>query len=429
MQPNMYTTQQIPLLEDEIITNINKAINTKYCSNNYFSHIADALTAQQLTPIELLDIMNITKNNCQIEITDTICNKLSEQNVFFEKAVDYFVTCASKNLDLVTANNITTIENPEKQQPIVELNKLTLPIKRFAMNRALQHINYTYAIILAGQHKNHIAAFDICELTDQAVTNSFNKKYDPLDDVQLFIGTDIKIVRNYPSHQWNNIFLLWDLKTGKVIHTFNESNPIHILAFNPNGSCIAAALYNENTIKIWCPKTGQLLHTLPSYYTISSLTYSSTGSILTAVNGYVNQARRQAEPPSPFITQWQLTTTDNKPGETINCSYVVGRPSDRPFIGIKYDAYRRTSFTWQDQQLSVIKKNCSPLYLCMQAIQKTNNLSQEEIKKYIERTASYRQLTDLEQKNIHNEIGKKPIALQQNNTQLPQDKNKLLTHK
>lgn len=314
-QPSLFSMDQpIALSQEEIISKIYYDIYQKYGSspahNDLFYGVANMITQFTLTPAECLDIIKIVQQHCacnkEIDFPDTI-SRLYGQNDFFKSAIDYFITCASNNLKYLTANNITTIENPQKQQPIAELNQLSLPIKTYVMNRALKQIKYTYDIVLSGQHQDDIQAFGICELTDQAVTSSFKEKPSAIQD---FIGF---MQPNDNTHNWNNIFLLWDLKTGKPIKNFDESHPINLLAFNPNGSYIAAAMFNENIVKIWCPKTGNVLHKLSSQYRIDTLIPNS--HLLTVINKSNNSVNH------PLITQWILKT-DCTIGENISCFYV-----------------------------------------------------------------------------------------------------------
>jgi hypothetical protein len=389
MDPQTDPTQQTNtgLSEEAIVTKISEAINKEYTSDNY---LYDSFISLQLSPKDFLDIIQIAQVHYP-HITDTAINKLYDQNYFFKKSINYFITQASQNLEKITANNITTIANPKNDQPTLELNKPLLPIKTYVMNQALRQIQYNYDIVLKGEHKNHIHTFAVCEVTDQAATSSFDER-----------------------DKFNSQFLLWDLKTGKLGHTFDEPDPIHILAFNPNGSCIAGAMYKQNAIKVWGTKTKKLIHKLSCSHSIKSLSYSPTGSILNALRYYDD-----ASLPT-LITQWILTPTDNKAGEQINCFEVFsGNFYDSSFRGNIYTAKHPFLYlTTPETELRITKKNCGSLYLCMQAIKKTHNLKRE----LIESSAPYHQLTSLEKTKINNEISKKLAVSQQNNKQELQKK-------
>jgi WD40 repeat protein len=316
-------------------------------------------------------------------ITDNAINQLCRHNIFFKQSIDYFITQESQNLEKITASNIKTIENPKNQQPTDCLNKLPLPIKTYVMNEALKKINYVYDIVLK-EHRNNIVTFDICEHTDQAIISSFNE------------NPFAHIFRNYDSQ-----LILWSLKTGKPLHTFSESDPVSTVTFNSDGSHIAGALYTENAIKVWCIQTKQLLHKLSSSYSIKHLTFSHpTGSLLTAL--YYDH---EAIFPTSYMQQWSLFASDNKAGELINSSYCFGgRGKNDSFSGDKYLVrHPRLYVLTPKNELHITKKDCAPLFLCMKAIEKTNNLKRE----LIESSASFHQLTDLEKPKVYNEIQKK----------------------
>lgn len=380
MDEQINSTQQTNsgLSSAEIIDNIIEAINKKYSSNSYTYDILEWL---RLTSQDYGDIIEIVHAHYP-QITNSAIQSIYNENRFFSSAIDYFIKQASKNLEFITANNINTLAHPKNQQPILELNKLFLPLKTYVMNQALKKIKYSYDIVLGGEHKNYIKSFDICEKSHQAITCSHNEKY--ADDT------------------WNSQLILWDLTTGKLAHAFNESDPIGLVALSPHGSLIAGGIYKENTIKIWCSNTKQLLHKLTSNYAIDIMAFSQpTGSILTGITsrGGANNLRENS-----VLTQWILTPLDNTLGEQINCGYVFGGNSKEcwPFSGNTYSAHVN-QLSSENNKLYITKKNCIPLYLCMQAINKTPHLKQG----LIESSVSYHQLTSLEMGKINSEIQKK----------------------
>lgn len=398
--------QTITPSQEQVMARISHDICVKYGSNpahnDLFYGIANMITQLTLTPAQSLDIMKIVEQhyarNTALDLPDTF-NKLYIQNSFFKSAIDELTKFADDNLKLLTANNITTIENPTKQQPTPLLNELSLPIKKYVMNRALKKINYTYDIVLSGQHQDPIQAFDICELTDQAVTSSFKKKPTTIEEIVTFTWPNDK------QQNWNNIFLLWDLKTGKPIKKFNEQNPINIVAFSPDGSLIAAAMYNENTVKIWCPKTNQLLHTLSSHDRIDNLVINN--HLLTAI--YNNNASITKH----IITQWALKTDYNS-GQKISCFHAADewgehghRTKHSQFYGNKYRAIPPLTYlTSKKNELTITKRDCNHVLMCLQAIQKTDtSLSNPQDK--IEKSSSFQQSTSWERGMIYTAIQRK----------------------
>jgi len=363
------------LSEDQIVTRISEAINEKY-SYNFFVDSFVILSSEKM-----LEIIQITQAHYP-HITESAIKKLKDNNTLFRQSIAYFIHKASENLEKITANNIKTIENPNNHQPTDELNKLPLPIRLYVMNEALVERLFNYDIVLKGQHQNNITAFDICEFTDQAITSSFNKN-------GLRVG------------KWDSQIILWNLKTGNPIETLGETDPVCIVAFSPNGSQIAGSLYTENAIKVWCTQTKQLLRKLSSSHAINSLAFSyPTSSMLTAVYYNINR------PLETHITQW-LLTSENEAGELINnCKVYGGCGQNSSFNGNKYCAshpcvYLATPKT----ELHITKKSCAPLYLCMQAIQKSGDRS--HISKLIESSASFHSLTDLEIQKVRFEINRK----------------------
>lgn len=361
------------LSEEQIITDIDNKINEKYSSHKGGFM---GLFFVNMTTQEALDLIKLAEAPFPEDRINHVFNKLYNRNDFFPIALAQVVAFGSKNLALINASNIKIIENPKLQQPISELNQLSSS-KPDIMNRALREMDNPYDIVLASQHLDDIRSFAICELTDQAVTCSFN-------DIRSHLA----------DHQWNSLFILWDLQKGKAVHRFDEPNPIHLLAFNPNGSCIAAALYNENTIKTWCPKTGQVRHTLSTDWAVYSIAYSQpTGLLLTAY---------RADDFHAAFKQWIVDPINTQGGELINTDDY--KHPCRPFIGDKYKAYHPSGYLIVPKnQLSVTKKDCSLFSLCMQAIENSKKLEKNQI----ESSASFIKLTDLEKTIVYKEINRK----------------------
>jgi WD40 repeat protein len=193
---------------------------------------------------------------------------------------------------------------------------------------------------------------------------------------------------------------LWNLKTGKPIYTLDESDPIFIITFSPNGSQIAGAMYTENAIKVWCTKTKQLLHKLSSSQAITSLSFSHpTGFLLTS--------RYHNPMVGPMQDQWSLIPSGTKAGELINSSYCFGgRETKSPFSSDQYCAsHPCTYLATPTTELHITKKSCASLYLCMQAIHQSGDRS--HISKLIECSTSFHSLTDIERNKVYFEMNRK----------------------
>ncbi len=79
----------------------------------------------------------------------------------------------------------------------------------------------------------------------------------------------------------NNTIKLWDMKTGKSLHTFQKhSKQIRSVAFSPDGSILASGS-EDQTVKLWDMKTGKGISTLEGHrHAVCSLAFSPDGRAL-----------------------------------------------------------------------------------------------------------------------------------------------------
>jgi hypothetical protein len=120
------------LSEDQIIAQIDKAINEKYSLSKF---LLDLFVS--LSPEQMLDIIQIAQTHYP-HITESAIKKLEDNNNFFRQSMDYFIEKASQNLKKITANNIKIIENPKNPQPTDALDKIPLSIRPYVMNEAVK---------------------------------------------------------------------------------------------------------------------------------------------------------------------------------------------------------------------------------------------------------------------------------------------------
>ena len=96
------------------------------------------------------------------------------------------------------------------------------------------------------------------------------------------------------SGSWDNTVKIWEVKTGKLIRTFEGD--FSSVAYSPDGRYLAT--YREpdfdtieNPIKIWEVKTGKLLRTLKGHSKgVHSIAYSPDGKYL-AISNWENPVK------------------------------------------------------------------------------------------------------------------------------------------
>jgi hypothetical protein len=342
------------------IAQLYSTINRTYQSG----YLPDFLAVKQLTEPQMITIIQMVPTDSPY--ATKIYNTLYDTNNFFAYAINYFINLAKMNLVMANMSNISTIENPEKQQPIALLNQLPLPIKTAVMEHALSATldSDTYTITL--DHGNPVHAFDICEATHCAAT--CNKEGN--------------------THN----FYLWDLQQGKKRHTFDEKQVVNTIAFSPDGTYVAAAFYNNNIIKIWNAQSHEKIYKLESTYTIERLAYSPATPQIPVALIVIQRTANDYK----CITECALTTHTVPAG---TCSRKMlsheGRHQKYSFSGSVYNA-KHPRLNSSNKNILHITKKCALLHFAQLAAKKPANQPLANNITLLEKSKTYQQLTDLE---------------------------------
>jgi WD40 repeat protein len=353
---------------------INDKINKKYPPNNALSDFFTRLQLTQEDKLTIITIPNAQKIN--IPLTASLLDGLYKKNNFFAEAVDYFTKFAHTNVGNVTCDTIDIVNNPESNQLIPELNLLPLPIKQYIMHRVYTEVldedALDYEITLP---LSNVILFEICPSTDVIATFSKDKKLN-----------------------------LWDLTTGLYINSLQENNSVNLIRFNTDGSLIGTVFHYttaqssrpKSRIKIWGPQLQDLLHTInqDNFVYHIDFTQGTADTVLTIFSQEHHDQQHKT------LTLWLLEKEKHK---------LLGHTSPFPWrgdqlSGIKNEKYNSFTHPNNNSKICIIKKNCSALYLCKQAIENNNNV---DVLQNIPLSTTYSQLTEYEQNIVTKKINKK----------------------
>jgi WD40 repeat protein len=85
---------------------------------------------------------------------------------------------------------------------------------------------------------------------------------------------------------WDGTARVWEIKSGKLLHTFRHSDRVACVAFHPNGRQLASGSC-DNTAKVWDLETGREVDTLRGHIGyVMALAYSPDGKLLATASGH-----------------------------------------------------------------------------------------------------------------------------------------------
>jgi WD40 repeat protein len=93
--------------------------------------------------------------------------------------------------------------------------------------------------------------------------------------------------RQLATASWDGLVTLWDIKSGKKVHTLRGHTDRAIgVAFSPDGRRLASSSC-DNTVILWDTQTGKKLNTLTGHigYTLA-LAFSGDGKTLATSSGH-----------------------------------------------------------------------------------------------------------------------------------------------
>ena len=342
-------------LDDELIEKVDTEIKKNFADIIYIF----GTCRFNFTPDKMLSVINIAA-----ECTNDLIDRLYNQNICFENAIDYFCEKAEKNLEQLNADNLTIISDPAAKQPVVELNTLPPHIKKYCMNRVLENIHHTIDVPLF-------------KLTNQEKNGVIHGNA----HLTLIINED-------------GTMDLWSLARAQLIHTFTKKRTQSNAFFNDAGSRLAIATLSGNNpqkmrVKIWDVLTKKYLHKIRH----------------TELVDYIQFAEKKSDTTLLVFGKKKLSLyalqEDKKPrllGETQAPRSIDFKPKNN-----NYPKLRR-----EDGMLIAKKINCHALYLCQTAVDKA-------VKKYdlniIEQKLPQLPLTDYEKKIATKKITDKRASL------------------
>src|SRR5690606_23980179 len=77
-----------------------------------------------------------------------------------------------------------------------------------------------------------------------------------------------------------NVATVWDLSSGKSVHTLSGHDKDVVAEYSPTGKYILTRSWSENGIKLWDASTGALLHTMEGPDHTRSTLFSPDGTLI-----------------------------------------------------------------------------------------------------------------------------------------------------
>ena len=337
---------------DEMIANIDSAINKQYRLTTFLAYMSDP----NKTHNDYFNIIAIARQYYpNITLSKKLLDMLYAKNTFFAQAIEHFAFLAQQNLTNVTPVTLNTVNNYNAPQPILSFNGIDPSIKEYILLRASNQTRCEYTMEF--QSEAQVIDFDICPATDTvAISTGGNKSPCRLR--------------------------LWDLKTATRSHTFDEDNPVQFICFNAPGNQLATlvATAGKVKIKIWDTISKQSLHTIepdperiprslvyndhPTNYLLHSCHYLKECPNVWQINTEL-WLTHNAQLISLGVSKLQPTATaSGSKAIVVKENYLGIHPQCHPMDEIL--AYANLKIP----ALSVTKNNCHDLYLCQQAISK-----------------------------------------------------------
>jgi hypothetical protein len=184
-------------------------------------------------------LLNIT--NCfhqcypNAPVTPALINNLKENSLIFKTALQSLISYAKENAAMVTINNLETIADYKKEQPIALLNNLPLGLKKYCMEE-IASIYITKKIVL----KN------------------------PPYKIDLHLPKNVMLTTAI-----HDAFTLWNLAEEKEIYRFPQECKYGTARFNKGATLLATAsassIHECMIIKIWNISKKEELYTIEHY--------------------------------------------------------------------------------------------------------------------------------------------------------------------
>jgi hypothetical protein len=367
--------QPINTINIQTVNTIDIEINGKYGSKL----LPDALVALALTDKDKLDIVNRVNKYCKannVELSKQLINTLYKNNVFFETAIDHFITFARQNIHEVTYETIDKIG---------QLNTIAPPIKEYVIKTTCKEMCTPYDITLAHNSNVHLFAIHPKSGTVASCCN-------------------------------DNSLHIWNLKTGAIEKEIKTPYTINILQFNQNGSLLGTVhTYKTKNndekycIKIRDTKTAAILYKIKQYdrvYHMSFMQKEPTQVVAVFAIQQNNKYARQDR----LLRLYQLTENNtctdigSFPPLPWRCEQYVEFSSDKK----KYEGHIDED---NCNNIQITTKQRTALHLCTQAIENHNNASSIHT---IEQSQTYQRLTEYEKQLVANKIAHQKTLLQKN---------------